>query len=343
MRFGAGALAATLAGADARTFATPPDSWVPDSRATDRTKVFADAPQSLIGDLIQDGVTGVAGNVADPLLASAVRPHILFAAYLSGFNLAESFYLALPHLSWQSVVVGDPLCRPFEGRTPTSADLDVPGDTVTGLPANFAQRRIAVVRERLRTAPDAAIPLVVRAERQLSADDRADARVTLEKVVDLSPDFIEPHLLLAGLDEDAGDFAGAVRRYRRVLEIEPRNVGALNNLAYRIAVDQHAPEEALPIARRAASLAPKDPRVLDTLGWINHLLGRSAEAVRLLTEALRTAPAAADIRLHAAFALAATASYKAAESHLNEAIRLAPDLASRPDVQALRETLAKRR
>jgi Flp pilus assembly protein TadD len=117
----------------------------------------------------------------------------------------------------------------------------------------------------------------------------------------------------------------------------------LNNLAYRIAVDQHAPEEALPIARRAASLAPKDPRVLDTLGWINHLLGRSVEAVRLLTEALRTAPAAADIRLHAAFALAATASFKAAESHLNEAIRLAPDLASRPDVQALRETLAKRR
>ena len=32
-------------------------------------------------------------------------------AYLSGRNLAESYYLALPVLSWQSLIVGDPLCR----------------------------------------------------------------------------------------------------------------------------------------------------------------------------------------------------------------------------------------
>ena len=30
--------------------------------------------------------------------------------FVQGRNLAESFYLALPHLSWQAVVLGDPLC-----------------------------------------------------------------------------------------------------------------------------------------------------------------------------------------------------------------------------------------
>jgi hypothetical protein len=42
----------------------------------------------------------------------AVRPEMLFLAYLSGYNLAEA-YLATAALSWHLVVVGDPLAAPF--------------------------------------------------------------------------------------------------------------------------------------------------------------------------------------------------------------------------------------
>ena len=83
--------------------------------------------------------------------------------------------------------------------------------------------------------------------------------------------------------------------------------------------------------------------MLDTLGWIEHLLGNSAEAVRVLTEAVRRAPANAEVRLHAAMALAAIGSFEAAEGHLKEAIRVSPELESREDVQALRAKLSKRR
>ena len=38
---------------------------------------------------------------------------ILFPAYLSGMILAAAFYLTMPSLSWQNIVVGDPLCAPF--------------------------------------------------------------------------------------------------------------------------------------------------------------------------------------------------------------------------------------
>ena len=31
-------------------------------------------------------------------------------AYYQGRNLAESYYLAIRGLSWQNIVVGDPLC-----------------------------------------------------------------------------------------------------------------------------------------------------------------------------------------------------------------------------------------
>jgi len=42
------------------------------------------SPQSLAGDLIREGVTGLSAYVADPFLDAAVRPDILFPAYLSG-------------------------------------------------------------------------------------------------------------------------------------------------------------------------------------------------------------------------------------------------------------------
>ncbi len=38
------------------------------------------------------------------------RPDFLLPAYYSGRNLAESYYLAIRALSWQNIVVGDPLC-----------------------------------------------------------------------------------------------------------------------------------------------------------------------------------------------------------------------------------------
>jgi uncharacterized protein (TIGR03790 family) len=64
----------------------------------------------LTADLIADGVTGVSGHVYEPYLQFTPRPQYLLPAYYAGRNLAESFYLAMPALSWMNIVVGDPLC-----------------------------------------------------------------------------------------------------------------------------------------------------------------------------------------------------------------------------------------
>jgi hypothetical protein len=55
--------------------------------------------------------------------------------------------------------------------------------------------------------------------------------------------------------------------------MQPTNVIALNNLAYALAVRHNAPAEALPLEKRAFGLAPRSALVLDTLGWVEHLLG----------------------------------------------------------------------
>ena len=64
----------------------------------------------MAADYIHEGVTGVSGHVNEPYLALCPRPQYVLPAYLQGENLAESFYRGIPAVSWQNVVVGDPLC-----------------------------------------------------------------------------------------------------------------------------------------------------------------------------------------------------------------------------------------
>jgi len=105
-----GAIAAEFVYTSARTFKRPPATWAYTSWS-DRLHFFEGSPQSLIADLVHQGVSGVSGNTYEPYLGACVRPDYLFPAYYQGRNLAESYYIAMPGLSWQGVVVGDPLCK----------------------------------------------------------------------------------------------------------------------------------------------------------------------------------------------------------------------------------------
>jgi uncharacterized protein (TIGR03790 family) len=105
-----GALVTEFVSTDGRTFEEPPAGWNITSWA-DKGGYFAGSPQSLSADFIRQGATGVSGHVYEPYLTFTVRPDLLFPAYLGGRTLAESYWAAIPALSWMNVVVGDPLCR----------------------------------------------------------------------------------------------------------------------------------------------------------------------------------------------------------------------------------------
>ena len=105
-----GGIATEFVSTDARTFQRPPDNWVPSWNWTDKKLWFDGSPQALTADFILEGATGASGHTEEPYLIMNPHPDILLPAYYSGRNLAESFYLAIPALSWQNVVVGDPLC-----------------------------------------------------------------------------------------------------------------------------------------------------------------------------------------------------------------------------------------
>ncbi len=96
LRFLPGSIAETAVSTSARTF-----------RPTDKG-------QSLIADLIAQGVAGVKGYVSEPYTAALCKAHLLFDHYTQGRNIAESFWSSTPFLMWKDLVVGDPLCAPYK-------------------------------------------------------------------------------------------------------------------------------------------------------------------------------------------------------------------------------------
>jgi uncharacterized protein (TIGR03790 family) len=86
-----GAIAITYVSTSGRTFNWPPSYG-----------------QSLIADIIAEGVTGAEGYVYEPFASGMADVSVLFDRFMTGYNLAESFYAASPYLSWMDVIIGDP-------------------------------------------------------------------------------------------------------------------------------------------------------------------------------------------------------------------------------------------
>ena len=72
-----------------------------------------DANKGWTGPFIQHGASASVGNVYEPYLAFTTDFGILCSSLLAGSNLADSYYAAQPVLSWMSILVGDPLYRPY--------------------------------------------------------------------------------------------------------------------------------------------------------------------------------------------------------------------------------------
>ena len=341
MSFAPGAIASTIVGSGARTFREPPATWVPTGDPVNRASWYAGSPESLVGDLIREGVTGAAGYVSQPILSATIRPQILFPAYVNGFSLVEAFYLAMPAIGWQTVVVGDPLCAPFRTQTLSRSDLEAGVDDVTELPSLFSRRKADAAMKVSPGIPERAVVLTLRAETLASRGDSPGALNAIAEALQEAPRFVAPMVLSAALHEALGRRDDAIDTYKRILEIDANHVVALNNLAYALAVHRKAPAEGLPFARRAAAAAPGSATVLDTLAWIQHLLGDHASAAKLMEEVLKTNVLNSELRLHAAIVFAAAGQRPQAQTQLGIALKLNPSLSASDEVKQLQARLAK--
>ena len=117
--------------------------------------------QNWSAALLNKGAAATIGNVYEPFLHLTHHLDVLTERLLAGFTLVEAAYMAAPALSWQNLVLGDPLYRPF-------AHLDGSGDRLEA-DATFRALRLA----RLRWGSN---PVELEAQLRAAAERTGDAR-----------------------------------------------------------------------------------------------------------------------------------------------------------------------
>ncbi|MDB6140901.1 MAG: hypothetical protein JWO94_3973 [Verrucomicrobiaceae bacterium] len=76
--------------------------------------VIRTTSQAWVGPILEHGAAATMGNVWEPYLSLTIHFDVLNERLLEGYTLAEAAWSATPGLSWQTVVLGDPLYRPFK-------------------------------------------------------------------------------------------------------------------------------------------------------------------------------------------------------------------------------------
>ena len=77
---------------------------------------------------------------------------------------------------------------------------------------------------------------------------------------------------------------------RRVMELAPTNQNAYNALGYSFAERNIRLPEAYVLVEKALTIAPEDPFIMDSLGWVQFRLGKLREAEDLLRRAYAARP-----------------------------------------------------
>jgi cellulose synthase operon protein C len=153
------------------------------------------------------------------------------------------------------------------------------------------------------------------------------------------PDTIALHRTLADAFARKGDFETAISEYEFILDKQPDDLIAANNLA-SLLLDYRTDKASLERAQSLAAILRKSqiPQFKDTLGWASYRRGDYRTAVSLSEEAVAALPDEPAIRYHLAMGYIANDLPGKASEQLKKALELAPrsDLA-----EAIRTALKK--
>jgi len=112
------------------------------------------------------------------------------------------------------------------------------------------------------------------------------------------PEHTQLNFFMASLYDRVGKQEKTVFQLRRVLELEPKHVQAMNYLAYTLADRNEALDEAEELARKALSMQPNDGYIMDTMGWVMFKKGEVEESVKYLEAAYKAQSSEAIIAEH---------------------------------------------
>jgi tetratricopeptide (TPR) repeat protein len=152
-----------------------------------------------------------------------------------------------------------------------------------------------------------------------SPDQIQRVRSWIEDAAAKAPDSAELHFQLANVAHLQADYSSAERLYRRTLEVAPNSIVTQNELALLIALNGGDAGEASRLINAAIEAAGPLPFLLDTRATISLAMGRTAEAVKDLRQAIADAPTAAK-HFHLAQALLAEENKAGAKTEFQNGV-----------------------
>jgi Flp pilus assembly protein TadD len=171
-------------------------------------------------------------------------------------------------------------------------------------PLKIASRRAAFLAQQGRKAeglnlleqvkvsnPQAAKQKALAISQWLRDDKQFNAALTtIEEALTKFPADTDLQSELAMICEKLGRYEQMESLLRGIMKAKPNDPHAFNALGYSLADRNTRLDEARQLILKAIQLAPRDPFIQDSLGWLEYRVGNTKEALRILEAAYKARP-----------------------------------------------------
>lgn len=208
---------------------------------------------------------------------------------------------------------------------------------------NLVQKNLPQAETELLKAielqPDAFAAYYLLAGIYGQTDQDKKALDQLESVALKTPANASLLMRIALLNERLKNYPAARDAYEKILKLKPEFVPALNNLAYLLAEKLNDLDRGQTLAQKARELAPLDPNIADTLGWIVYKQGQYQRAKTLLRESAAKLSNDPVAQAHLGLALYMMGETEPARNALQRALQLNPELPDKAQIKQRLEIL----
>ena len=207
------------------------------------------------------------------------------------------------------------------------------------LAAKEAAKAEDAFNKSLELSPDSVGTLVALGKIYGMEGKTQEAMASLDRALGVNSNNVTATVLSATLLQQAQRFEEARDRFERLLQIEPKSVVAANNLAYLYSERFDKPDRAYKLGMLARDLAPHDPFVADTLGWILCRRGEWKWALGLLQESSDALKDQPEVQYHLAVCRATLGDDTGARAALKQALEPEGKLSQAVPAKRLLSTL----
>src|SRR5437763_11460099 len=198
---------------------------------------------------------------------------------------------------------------------------------------NFAAAETAL-KKAIELDPNLAAAYNLLVAISVQTNKLPEALKELETVLAKNPQY-SPALLTSGIIfERMGDFAKARDNYEKVLALNPKFAPALNNLAYIYSEKLNNLNRAGELARKAHELAPAEPSVQDTLGWVLCRQGKYQEPAELVEPSASKSSEKGEIQFHLGMANYMMGRLDEARAALQKAVSVPGDFPGKDEAKS---------